>query len=80
MPAPVRFWAEGSICVGSARVTRAEQAAFGDARAHRLPDSAERGHDAVSGAGRALARYLQRVHGGTRSRRTSKTSRTAGDI
>ena len=37
--------------VVAARVTRAEQAAFGEARAHRHPNAVERGHEVVSGTG-----------------------------
>ena len=35
----------------AARVTPAEQAAFGEAQAHRLPNAVGRGHEDVSGAG-----------------------------
>ena len=35
----------------AARVTRAEQAAVGEAEAHRLPHAVEPGHEDVSGAG-----------------------------
>ncbi|MCY4431500.1 MAG: hypothetical protein OXC11_14065, partial [Rhodospirillales bacterium] len=37
--------------VVAARGTRADQAAFGEAEAHRLPDAVEPGHQGVSGAG-----------------------------
>ena len=37
--------------VVAARVTRAEQAAFGEAQAHRYPNAVERGHEVGSGTG-----------------------------
>ena len=37
--------------VVAARVTRAEQAAFGEAQAHRHPNAVERGHEVGSGTG-----------------------------
>ena len=43
--------AQRRTVVVAARLTRADQAAFGPAEAHRLPDALEPGHEVVSGLG-----------------------------
>ena len=50
-PAAVRSPAQRRTVVVSARVLRADQAAFGEAQAHRLPGALEPGHEDVSGLG-----------------------------
>ena len=47
--------AEWRTVVVAVRVTRAEPAAFGEPQAHRLSNATERGHEDVTGAGRAVA-------------------------
>ena len=50
-PAPVHSWRSGRTVVVAARIAPADQAAFGERQAHRLPDALEPGHEVLSGLG-----------------------------
>ena len=62
------FLAERSIGVVAARGTRADQAAFGEAEAHRLRDAVQLAHQGVSGGGELDLDPFVRVEDHTEAR------------